>query len=87
MRKIKKGVFIILLYFILGMVFVGLIWPLLDALVGLAVMKLEDKKAKISVSIQKSNVEIEKCTLELEPPQQAIGFDLSSTEDSDYYDE
>lgn len=69
------------------MVFVGLIWPLLDALVSLVVLKIEDKKAKIAVSIQKSNVEVEKCAVELESPQRAIGFDLSSSEGNEYYDE
>jgi len=68
------------------MIFVGLIWPLLDALVGLLIMLIENQKAKIAISIQKSNVEVEKCQVELEPPQHAIGFDLSSTEDEEYYD-
>ena len=69
------------------MIFVGLIWPLLDALVGLLIMLIENQKAKISISIHKSNVEVEKCQVELEPPQNAIGFNLSSTEDDEeYYD-
>lgn len=67
------------------MIFVGLIWPLLDALVGWLIMLIENQKAKIAVSIQKSNVEVEKCQVELEPPQHAIGFDLSSTEDNEEY--
>ena len=69
------------------MIFVGLIWPLLDALVGLLIMLIENQKAKINISILKSNVEVEKCQVELEPPQNAIGFNLSSTEDDEeYYD-
>lgn len=69
------------------MIFVGLIWPLLDALVGLLIMLIENQKAKIAISIQKSNVEVEKCQVELEPPQNTIGFKLSSTEDDEeYYD-
>ena len=80
-------VFIIFLYFILGTGFVCLIWPLLDALGGLVIMVIESQKAKIAISIQKSNVEVEKCQVELEPPQNAIGFKLSSTEDDEeYYD-
>lgn len=69
------------------MVFVGFVWPVLDALIGLLLMVIENQKAKIAISIQKSNVEVEKCQVELEPPQHAIGFDLSSTEDNEeYYD-
>ena len=48
-------------------------------------MLIENQKAKIAISIQKSNVEVEKCQVELEPPQHAIGFDLSSTEDDEEY--
>lgn len=69
------------------MVFVGFVWPVLDALIGLLLMIIENQKAKIAISIQKSNVEVEKCQAELEPPQHAIGFEVSSTEDNEeYYD-
>lgn len=75
--------------FVLGMIFLLVVEPILDTIVGTIQTAFEAIKAKISVYILHKNVEISKLNAEIqgyEEPQetQAIGFALPQEE---YYDE
>ena len=75
--------------FILGMIFLLVVEPILDAIVETIQTAFEAFKAKISVYILHKNVEISKLNAEIqgyEEPQetQAIGFALPQ---EDYYDD
>lgn len=75
--------------FILGMIFLLVVEPILDAIVETTQTVFEALKAKISVYILHKNVEISKLNAEIqgyEEPQetQAIGFALPQEE---YYDD
>ena len=75
--------------FVLGMIFLLVVEPILDAIVGTIQTAFEAIKAKISVYILHKNVEISKLNAEIqgyEEPQetQAIGFALPQEE---YYDD
>lgn len=74
-------------WFILGMIFLLVAEPILDAITGTIQTAFEAIKAKISVYILHKNVEISKLNAEIqgfEEPQetQAIGFTLPQ---EDYY--
>lgn len=74
-------------WFILGMIFLLVAEPILDAITGTIQTAFEAIKAKISVYILHKNVEISKLNAEIqgfEEPQetQAIGFALPQ---EDYY--
>lgn len=76
-------------YFVLGMIFLLVAEPILDAIVETIQTAFEALKAKISVYILHKNVEISKLNAEIqgyEEPQetQAIGFALPQEE---YYDD
>ena len=75
--------------FVLGMIFLLVVEPILDTIVGTIQTVFEAIKAKISVYILHKNVEISKLNAEIqgyEEPQetQAIGFALPQEE---YYDD
>lgn len=75
--------------FVLGMIFLLVVEPILDATVETIQTAFEALKAKISVYILHKNVEISKLNAEIqgyEEPQetQAIGFALPQ---EDYYDD
>ena len=75
--------------FVLGMIFLLVVEPILDAIVETIQTAFEALKAKISVYILHKNVEISKLNAEIqgyEEPQetQAIGFALPQEE---YYDD
>ena len=75
--------------FVLGMIFLLVVEPILDAIVETIQTVFEALKAKISVYILHKNVEISKLNAEIqeyEEPQetQAIGFALPQEE---YYDD
>ena len=77
-------------YFVLGMIFLLVTEPILDAIAETIQTAFEALKAKISVYILHKNVEISKLNAEIqgyEEPQetQAIGFALP--EEEDYYDD
>ena len=77
-------------YFVLGMIFLLVVEPILDAIVETIQTVFEALKAKISVYISHKNVEISKLNAEiqgLEESQetQAIGFALP--EEEYYYDD
>lgn len=74
-------------WFILGMIFLLVVEPILDAITSTIQTAFEAIKAKISVYILHKNVEISKLNAEIqgfEEPQetQAIGFALPQ---EDYY--
>lgn len=74
-------------WFILGMIFLLVAEPILDAITGTIQTAFEAIKAKISVYVLHKNVEISKLNAEIqgfEEPQetQAIGFALPQ---EDYY--
>lgn len=78
-------------WFILGMIFLLVAEPILDAITSTIQTAFEAIKAKISVYILHKNVEISKLNTEIqsfEEPQetQAIGFALPQ-EDYYYYDD
>lgn len=71
----------------MGILFTVFILPLLDGFTSLIITLIEDRKAKIAISIQKSQIAIEKCQNELESPTaHAIGFDLSGGVEEEDYD-
>ena len=75
--------------FVLGMIFLLVVEPILDAIAETIQTAFEALKAKISVYILHKNVEISKLNAEIqgyEEPQetQAIGFALPQEE---YYDD
>lgn len=77
-------------WFILGMIFLLIAEPILDAIAGTIQTAFEAIKAKLSVYILHKNVEISKLNAEIqgfEEPQetQAIGFELPQEEY--YYDD
>lgn len=77
-------------YFVLGMIFLLVVEPILDTIVGTIQTAFEAIKAKINVYILNKNVEISKLNAEIqgyEEPQetQAIGFALP--EEEYYYDD
>ena len=75
--------------FILGMIFLLVVEPILDTIVGTIQTAFEAIKAKISVYISHKNVEISKLNAEIQGYEesqetQAIGFALPEEE---YYDD
>lgn len=64
----------ILIYFILGIVFIDIILPLIEGITSLICTKFEVYKAKMAVDINKYNMEIENESLSTQDSISPIGF-------------
>ena len=77
-----------MLYFIAGIVFVQIILPLLDSIVGVLVTGLEVIKSNLSKKIVAANCEIRKMQSPEESVTRVIGFatsqDYGEEEEEDY---
>lgn len=67
-----------LFYFILGVLFIEIFIPTIEALAIVIVTFLEMLKGKINLIISKYNVKIQKLADDLEPTKNPIGF-ISAT--------
>ena len=72
------------LYFILGILFIEVVIPLIEAIVTLLLTVIEIFKGKCSLKISQISAEIQELTKEEEMPHRAIGFVVDS---DDNYDE
>lgn len=70
-----------LIFFILGIIFIELIIPVIEALTIVIVMALEVVKGKLNMTISNYNIQIQKMAEELEPENtHAIGFVVQNNE-------
>lgn len=70
-----------LIFFILGIIFIELIIPVIEALTIVIVTALEAAKGKLNMTISKYNIQIQKMAEELEPENtHAIGFVVQNNE-------
>lgn len=76
---------IIILYFILGMLFIQIISPLIDGLVSLLLTIIEVAKGYFNVKIGQFNLQLKKDYEKEEVHMSAIGF--AREEEEEYYDE
>jgi hypothetical protein len=76
-----------LLYFILGIIFVEIIIPLLDALMGVVAVWLEALKTKSNEKITNSNIKMKQAISSAEeeniPPKRQIGFTAPACEEEE----
>lgn len=74
-----------LFYFIMGIVFMELVYPYVSALFEVGLLQLESLKAQSSLKITKINSEIKKIAQEDEEPENSrvIGFVTENTEVED----
>ena len=71
--------------FIAGMVFGLYVTPLLDSLVEIITTKKQAYITKLAVGINEDQITLQKAQTEAEPSSvNAIGFQMSSSEDDDY---
>ena len=75
--------------FILGMLFIYILIPILESIVGLICSALEVLKAKCNLKITKYNNQITKISLETDGPiAHPIGFQYTpEEEDEEYYED
>ena len=70
-----------LIFFILGIIFIELIIPVIEALTIVIVTALEVAKGKLNMTISNYNIQIQKMAEELEPENShAIGFVAQNNE-------
>lgn len=70
-----------LIFFILGIIFIELIIPVIEALTIVIVTALEVAKGKLNMIISNYNIRIQKMAEELEPENtHAIGFIVQNNE-------
>ncbi len=70
-----------LIFFILGIIFIELIIPVIEALTIVIVTALEVVKGKLNMTISNYNIQIQKMAEELEPENtHAIGFVVQNNE-------
>lgn len=70
-----------LIFFILGIIFIELIIPVIEALTIVIVTALEVAKGKLNMTISNYNIRIQKMAEELEPENtHAIGFVVQNNE-------
>ena len=70
-----------LIFFILGIIFIELIIPVIEALTIVIVTALEVAKGKLNMIISNYNIQIQKMAEELEPENtNAIGFVVQNNE-------
>ena len=70
-----------LIFFILGIIFIELIIPVIEALTIVIVTALEVAKGKLNMIISNYNIRIQKMTEELEPENtHTIGFVVQNNE-------
>ena len=70
-----------LIFFILGIIFIELIIPVIEALTIVIVTALEVAKGKLNMIISNYNIRIQKMAEELEPENtHAIGFVVQNNE-------
>lgn len=70
-----------LIFFILGIIFIELIIPVIEALTIVIVTALEVAKGKLNMIISNYNIQIQKMADELEPENtHAIGFVVNNNE-------
>lgn len=70
-----------LIFFILGIIFIELIIPVIEALTIVIVTALEVVKGKLNMIISNYNIQIQKMADELEPENtHAIGFVVQNNE-------
>ena len=70
-----------LIFFILGIIFIELIIPVIEALTIVIVTALEVAKGKLNMTISNYNIQIQKMAEELEPENtHAIGFVVQNNE-------
>lgn len=70
-----------LIFFILGIIFIELIIPVIEALTIVIVTALEVVKGKLNMTISNYNIRIQKMAEELEPENtHAIGFVVQNNE-------
>lgn len=70
-----------LIFFILGIIFIELIIPVIEALTIVIVTALEVAKGKLNMIISNYNIRIQKIAEELEPENtHAIGFVVQNNE-------
>lgn len=74
-----------LFYFIMGIVFMELVYPYVSALLEVGLLQIESLKAQSSLKITKINSEIKKIAQEDEEPENSrvIGFVTENTEVED----
>lgn len=68
------------LYFILGILFIEVVIPVVEALVTLILTWIEVAKGKSSLKITQLSADIQKLSEPEEPPPQAIGFVVPTEE-------
>lgn len=73
------------LYFILGILFIEVVIPIVEALVTLILTWIEVAKGKSSLKITQLSADIAKLTEPKEPPHHAIGFVIPN--DNEYEEE
>lgn len=81
-----------LLYFILGILFVEIIIPILDAILNIFLAWVETKKAKYSEIVTESNIKMKRAVASIEeidmlPPKRQIGFVISAPEEQEEEDD
>lgn len=70
-----------LIFFILGIIFIELIIPVIEALTIVIVTALKVAKGKLNMTISKYNIQTQKMAEELEPENtHAIGFVVQNNE-------
>lgn len=70
-----------LIFFILGIIFIELIIPVIEALTIVIVTALEVAKGRLNMTISNYNIRIQKMAEELEPENtHAIGFVVQNNE-------
>lgn len=73
-----------LIFFILGIIFIELIIPVIEALTIVIVTALEVAKGKLNMIISNYNIRIQKMAEELEPENtHAIGFVVQNNEEEE----
>lgn len=78
----------ILIAFLAGILFINLVYPLLDTLFSWITIAIEAQKQKLAVKMAKSQKEIEELTGKKEEEKlRVVGFQIPTTEEEEYEEE
>ena len=75
------------LYFILGILFIEVVIPIVEALVTLILTWIEVAKGKSSLTIAQLSADVAKLTEPEEPPRHAIGFVIPNNNEEEEDDQ